>query len=83
MKAAVTIDIVNAYRLDNWGIGASVLQGQNFYFSHCPDWLWGPLSLLSLGVTWLGHEADNSATTSAKVKKMWIYTFTPPCIFMV
>jgi hypothetical protein len=30
------------------------------------------------GVKQLSREADNSPQTSAKVKKIWIYTFTPP-----
>jgi hypothetical protein len=29
-----------------------------------------------------GHEADRSPPTSAKVKKMWIYTSTPAYAFM-
>jgi hypothetical protein len=30
----------------------------------------------------LGREVDHPPPTSAEVKKIWIYTFTPPCIFM-
>jgi hypothetical protein len=30
----------------------------------------------------LGREVDHSPPTSAKVKKMWIYTSTPPYAFM-
>jgi hypothetical protein len=42
---------------------------------------------LSLGLInqaqWVsGHEADHSPPTSAKVKKTWIYTSTPPYFFM-
>jgi hypothetical protein len=29
-----------------------------------------------------GPEADHSPSTSAEVKKMWLYTFTSPCAFM-
>jgi hypothetical protein len=29
-----------------------------------------------------GREADHSPPTRAEVKKMWNYTFTPPCVFM-
>jgi hypothetical protein len=29
-----------------------------------------------------GREADHSPPTSAEVKKMWIYTSTPPYAFM-
>jgi hypothetical protein len=37
---------------------------------------------LSRGVKWQGREADHSLPTSAEVKKMWIYTSTPPYVFM-
>jgi hypothetical protein len=29
-----------------------------------------------------GRESDHSPPTSAEVKKMWIYTSTPLCVFM-
>jgi hypothetical protein len=29
-----------------------------------------------------GRETDHSPPTSAEVKKMWIYTSTPPYVFM-
>jgi hypothetical protein len=35
-----------------------------------------------LGVKRPGREADHSPPTSAEVKKMWIYTSTPPYVFM-
>jgi hypothetical protein len=36
----------------------------------------------SLGVQRLEHKADHSPSTNTKVKNMWIYTFTPPYVFM-
>jgi hypothetical protein len=36
----------------------------------------------SPGVKQLEREADHSPPTSAEVKKMWIYTSTPPYAFM-
>jgi hypothetical protein len=36
------------------------------------------LGTLSPGVKQQGHEADPSSPTSAKVKKTWAYTCTPP-----
>jgi hypothetical protein len=37
---------------------------------------------LSRGYSGRGRETDHSPPTSAVVKKMWIYTFTPPYVFM-
>jgi hypothetical protein len=34
------------------------------------------------GVKRQGREADHSPPTSAEVKNMWIYTSTPPYVFM-
>jgi hypothetical protein len=42
---------------------------------------WVP-GALSLGIKRQGREADYSPPTSAEVKKMWIYTSTPPYAFM-
>jgi hypothetical protein len=65
--------------------------GKNFHFSMSPrpalgftqppiEW---ELGALSPGVKRPGREADHSPTTSAEVKKLWIYTSTPPYAFMV
>jgi hypothetical protein len=40
------------------------------------------LGALSPGVKRQGREADNSPPAGAEVKKMWIYTSTPPYTFM-
>jgi hypothetical protein len=40
------------------------------------------LEAVSLRVKRPGREADHSPTTSAEIKKMWIYTSTPPYVFM-
>jgi hypothetical protein len=37
---------------------------------------------LSPGVKRQGREADHSAPASGEVKKMWVYTSTPPYAFM-
>jgi hypothetical protein len=41
-----------------------------------------PVGTRSPGVKRLGREADHSPSASAEVKKMWIYTSTPPYAFM-
>jgi hypothetical protein len=46
-----------------------------------PPIQWVP-GALSLGVKRPGREADHSPSTSAEVKKMWLYTSTPPYAFM-
>jgi hypothetical protein len=45
------------------------------------DWL-SAARALSAGVRRLQREADHSLPTGAEIKKMWIYTFTPPCVFV-
>jgi hypothetical protein len=46
-----------------------------------PPVQWAP-GALSPDVKRPGRETDHSPPTSAEVKKMWIYTSTPPYIFM-
>jgi hypothetical protein len=46
-----------------------------------PPIQWVP-GAVSVGVQRPGRETDNSPPTSAEVKKMWIYTSTPPYVFM-
>jgi hypothetical protein len=46
-----------------------------------PHILW-VLGFIFPGVKRQGREADHSTPISAEVKKMWIYTSTPPYVFM-
>jgi hypothetical protein len=46
-----------------------------------PPIQWVP-GILSTGVKLQGSEADHSPAASAEVKKIWIYTSTPPYVFM-
>jgi len=55
----------------------------------CPDQIWGHLAscpadteVLSPAVKRLGHEADHSPASSAKVKNAWGYTSTSQNVFM-
>jgi hypothetical protein len=88
------VGIATSYRLHNRRAEVRVLKGSRIFSSrNHPDQLWGPPNLLSngywggvsVGVKRPGREADHSPLTSAdaEVKKMWIYTSTPPYSFMV
>jgi hypothetical protein len=72
------------------GRSSSPCRVKNFLFSTSsrpalgstqPHILWVQ-GALSPGVKLRGHEADNSPPASVEVKKMWIYTSTPPYAFM-
>jgi hypothetical protein len=52
-------------------------------YERLPDRLWGPHSLLFngyQGVKCPELETDRSHATNAEVKKMWIYTSSPPIL---
>jgi hypothetical protein len=63
---------------------------KNFHFSMSSRPALGPTQppiqrepgALSPDVKRPGREADHSLPTSTEVKKTWIYTSTPPCVFM-
>jgi hypothetical protein len=85
------VGVATGYGLDDRGIGVLVAIGSRMFTSpYRSDRLWGPPSLLSnwyrrpfsteIKRQW--READHSSPTSAEVKNTWIYTFTPPYVFM-
>jgi hypothetical protein len=84
------VSMVTGYGLDLQGVGVRVPLGSRiFSTSFRPavgstqpliQWVSGAIYL---GVKRSGREADHSPPTSAKVKKIWIYTSTPPYAFMV
>jgi hypothetical protein len=85
------IFIATGYGLDDRGIGVQVPVGSTIFSSpRCPDRFWDPPNFLSIGYRRLftrgvkrsEREADHSPPASAEVKKMWIYTPTPPYSFM-
>jgi hypothetical protein len=86
------VGIVTSYGLDDEDVEVRVPVGSRIFSSpRRPDRLWGSPNLLlngywravSPGVKRPGREADHSPPTSAEAKKMWIYTPTPPYVFMV
>jgi hypothetical protein len=82
-----TVDLATGYGLDDRGIGFRVAV-ESRIFSCRPDRLCGPPSLIFNGYRGLfprevrrqRREADHSPPSSAKIKKMKIYTSTPPYI---
>jgi hypothetical protein len=84
------VGIATGYGLDDkesefvycWGQEFSVLHFQTSSGVHPPSYLMGTGGPL-LGVKRPGREADHSPPTSTEVKKMWVYTSTPPYVFMV
>jgi hypothetical protein len=81
--------IATGYGLDDRGIGVRVPVGSRIFSTSSrpavgptkPLIQWVP-GALSAGVKRQGREADHSPPPSAEVKKMWIYTSTPPYAFM-
>jgi hypothetical protein len=71
------VGIATGYGLDDKGIAVRVPVGQTTEASI----QWAPVPL-SPGVKRPGYETDHSPPTSAEVKKTWVYTSTPPYIFM-
>jgi hypothetical protein len=78
-----SVGIATSYRLDDRGFESSSSPGRvkNFLFSTQPPTQRVP-GALSPELKRPGSEADHSPPASAEVKKMWIYTSTPPYVFM-
>jgi hypothetical protein len=83
------VGIAVSYGLDDRGVGVQV-PVKNFLFSKSsrpalrstqPPIQWVP-GALSPGIMRPEREVDHSPPTSAEVKKMWIYTSTPPYAFI-
>jgi hypothetical protein len=83
------VGIATGNGLDDRGVGVIVLLGARIVSmssrsalgSTQPSIQWLP-GFPSPGVKRQGCEADYSPPTRAEVKKMWIYTSTPPYAFM-
>jgi hypothetical protein len=85
MSRDSSVGIVTGYGLDDQGGGSSSPGREKILTSpYRPD----PTSYKmgtggsSPKVKRQEREADHSPPTSAEVKKMWIYTSTPLCVFM-
>jgi hypothetical protein len=90
MNRDSSVGIATSYGLDDRGVGFRVLVGAKICLIHVVQT--GPgvhptsyqlgTGALSPGVKRKGREADRSPPASAEVKKTWIYTSTPPYVFM-
>jgi hypothetical protein len=80
------VGIATGYRLDEWGLDFESQWGQEFSVLHVVQTGSGvhPTSypMGTQGVKRPRREADHSPPTSPEVKKMSIYTSTPPYAFM-
>jgi hypothetical protein len=88
----ISVGIATGYGLNGQGGGrSSPGRVKSFYFSISSRPALGstqpPIKIGTggsfPGVKRQGREADHSPPTSAEVKKMYIYTSTPPYVFMV
>jgi hypothetical protein len=71
------LGIATGYELDDRGVGVRDPVGSRI--SSSPQ---RPDRAIYPGVKWQGREAVHSPPASAEVKKMKIYTSTPPYAFM-
>jgi hypothetical protein len=84
------VGIATGYGLHDRGVGVRVPVGSRIFtspFVQTGSWVHPTAYRMGIGgsfpgVKRQGHETDQSPPTSAEVKKMWIYTFTPPYVFM-
>jgi hypothetical protein len=90
MRRDGAVGIATTYGLDDRGVGVRVPVGSEFSLLHIVQTDSGvhptfyPMGTRGSfpGVKRQRREADHSPTTSAEVKKMWIYTSTPPYAVM-
>jgi hypothetical protein len=84
-------DSVVGYGLEDGGVAVRVSVGSRIFFFnvvqtgsgvHPTSYSMGTGGAISPGVKRPGREADHSPPANAEVKKMWIYTSTPPYTFM-
>ncbi|PNF14032.1 hypothetical protein B7P43_G03593, partial [Cryptotermes secundus] len=61
------VNIATSYGLDDRCVGVRVPVGSRMLYQ---------------GIKRQGREADHSPSSSAEVKKMWIYTSAPTYVFM-
>jgi hypothetical protein len=85
------VGIATGYGLDDRGVRVRDPVGSRIFLfftssrpalgSTQPPIQWVPGALFP-GIKWPGRESNRSPSASAEVKKMWIYTSSPPYAFM-
>jgi hypothetical protein len=77
------VGIATGYRLDGWGVGIRVPKRSSLPALGCTQPpIQRVLEALSQEVKRPGREADHSSPASAGIKKIGIYTSTPPYAFL-
>jgi hypothetical protein len=87
MSRDSAVGMATGYGLNSRGNGVRVPVGAKFFSSRSVSgqsqppiqWVQGDLPP---GVKRPGHEADHSPPANAELKNTWMYTVTPPYIFM-
>jgi hypothetical protein len=91
MSRDSAVNIETGYGLDSQGVGVRFWVGARLLplskSSRLVLWPIQPpiqwlLGALSMGVKQPGREADHPPPTCAEVRNTWIYTSTPPHVFM-
>jgi hypothetical protein len=90
VRRGSAVRIATVYGMDDREVGVRVLVGSKFSLLHIVQTGSGAHSAsypMGIGGSFSGikrhwREADHSPPASAEVKKMWIYTSTPPYAFM-
>jgi hypothetical protein len=77
-----SVGIATGCGLDDRGVGFRVPVGSRIFSIQIVSRAHPPPIQRVLGVKRQGREAEHSPSASAEVKKMWIYTSTPPYSFM-
>jgi hypothetical protein len=88
LRYGSAVGIATAYRLDDQEAGVRVPLGSRIFTSsyrigaHPASYLMGTGGFFPRWIERQEREADHSLQTSAEVKETWIYTSTPPYVFM-
>jgi hypothetical protein len=82
-----TVSTAIGYGLGSWGLHFNSQWGKYFSPLHVlqnGSHPYPPASYpMCIRISSPGHEADHLHPISPEVRNVWIYTYTPPCTFMV